>query len=77
MLVNELEHEDQDDGEKDSVEYLREDAEADEWEVGDEDDCGSGGQEQGVEPVEEFCFLEGFVEAALEAEALADRVGGG
>ena len=77
MLVDELEHEDQDDGEKDAVENLRQNAEADQRKVWDEDDGCSGGEEQGVEPVKEFCFAEGFVEAALEAETFADGVGGG
>ncbi len=71
MLVDEAEHEDEDNGQKDTVEDLRQDAELDQREVGDEDDRCSRGEQQAVEPVEELRFLERLVESAFEAEAFA------
>ena len=54
VLVDELQHEDQDEGQKDAVQDLGEDAEFDQREVRDEDDGGAGEEEQAVEPVEEL-----------------------
>ena len=77
VLVDELQHEDQDQGQEDAVQYLREDAELDQREVRDKDYRCAGEEEQAVEPVEELRFAEPFVETAFKAEALADGVGGG
>ena len=77
VLVDEAEHEDEDDGEKDAVEDLGEDAELDEWEVRDEDNACPSGDEQAVKPVEKLRLAEALVQTTLEAEALADGVGGG
>src|ERR1700723_3784739 len=77
VLVDELQHEDKDQGEKDAVEDLRENAEFDQRKVRDEDDGCSCEEQKAVEPVEEFGFTEAFVEAAPDAEAFAAGGGGG
>ena len=62
--VDQDQHEDGDDGQQYSVEDLRQDGYVDELSVGEgEYGDGSAGDEQGVEPVEEGCFFEVFVDA--------------
>src|SRR6202789_135047 len=76
MLVDEFQHKDQNQGQKDAVQDLREDAEFDQRKIRDQHDGRASKKEQAVEPVEKLCFTEALVEAAFDPQPLADGVCG-
>jgi hypothetical protein len=75
-LIDQLQHEDHDDRQEHAIEHLREHRDLDHGEIGDQDDSRAEHDQQRIKPVEEGRFVEALVEAAFEAEALADGIGG-
>src|ERR1035441_7728152 len=76
-LVDQQHHEDEDEGQQDAVEHLREQNHLHQRETGDQDDAGAHHDQQGIEPVEDGRVFHPLADAGLEAEALADGIGGG
>ena len=78
FAVDQDQHQDNDYWKQDAIQDLGEDDCAHQQAVGQgHDGDGSAGDEQGVEPVEEGCFLEAFVYAGFQAQAFADGVSRG
>ena len=75
-VVDQQEHEDEDDGEDRPVDHLGVEHDADQRHVGQEDDPGAEKDHQRIEAVELGGLQELAVEARLPSEGLADRVGG-
>src|ERR1017187_995318 len=76
-LVDQQHHEDQHERQQDPVEHLGEQDHLHQREVGDQDDAGADHDEQREESVEDRRILHPLADAGFEAEAFADRVGGG
>src|ERR1035438_9932399 len=76
-FVDQQHHEDENEGQQDTVEHLGEQNHLHQRKFGDQDDAGAEHDQQGIEPVEYRRILESLADAGFEAEALADGVGGG
>src|ERR1035441_924661 len=75
-LVDQQHHEDEDEGQQDAVEHLREQNHLHQRETGDQDDAGAHHDQQGIQRVKDGRVFHPFADAGLEAEALADGVDG-
>src|ERR1017187_10380385 len=77
VLVDEQDHENQDEWQERTVQHLRQKDHADQREAGDQDHAGAHHDEQGVEQVENGGFAHALVHAGFEAQTLAHGVSRG
>src|SRR5208283_6208353 len=73
-LVDQQQHEDEHEGQNDSVDHLGQDADFHQLNVGQQNDSCPGDEEQGVQPIEDFGVAEFLAHTRLKTKALADRV---